>query len=257
MQRFLDELRRKDARPLFLTGAGISVASGIPTFRGPDPDAIWANDVTELGTNSFFLRHPEKSWAWYLDRFAKCRGAEPNAAHHSLAALEKTIPGTRVVTQNIDGLHHRAGQKNLIEVHGAARKMRCSHRFCKNGAPKGFLDWDDTVFEPLRAEVKRENVPKCPECGKFLRAHVLWFDETYTSHMDYQVNRAWDWFDDMTALICIGTSFSVTITDLALQAAGFDKPVFVIDPHADPLDESHIHYKEPAEEFLPRLLGAL
>lgn len=257
MQKLLAALQCEGARPVFLTGAGISIASGIPTFRGSDPGAVWETSITEMGTNSYFLRHPEKSWAWYLERFGCHHAAKPNTAHEALVALEARFPETRVVTQNVDGLHYKAGQKNLVEVHGSVRKMRCTNKHCEFGAPRGFLDWDDSRFEPLRAEVSRKNMPRCPKCRKFLRAHVLWFDESYESHKDYHMDRVSEWFGQMTALICVGTSFSVNITTLALMFAGLDKPVFVIDPHANPVDASHHLIKEPAEEFLPRLVTAL
>ena len=255
-RHLLTELLRDDAKPVFLTGAGISLASGIPTFRGTDPDAVWENSVLEMGTRDFFLRHPDKSWAWYLDRFGKCSKAEPNAAHHALVEIERKVPGTRVVTQNVDGLHHRAGQKNLIEVHGAVRKMRCTRKYCFNGGPRGFLDWDDVLFDGLRFEVSRKNLPRCPHCNHLLRAHVLWFDETYSSHKDYKIEEALDWFQDMTVLVCVGTSFSVGITSMARDAALGGVTVFAVDP-GDQVPHGVVHCKAKAEEFLPELARAL
>lgn len=255
----LEALQKPDAKPVFLTGAGISLASGIPTFRGSDPDAVWANDVLEKGTLSYFRRDQAGSWAWYLKCFEKAMNAKPNRAHYALVALAALVPGVRVVTQNVDGLHRKAGQQRLVEVHGTTRKVRCTRKFCAHGGRRGSLDWDDSLFERFRAEPVKRNAPRCPACNKYLRAHVLWFDETYASHMDYEVNKAKRWFREATALVCVGTSFSVGVTDEALHAADhLDIPVFIVDPHSkkDP-EKDYTLYREKAEEFLPKLVEAL
>ncbi|MBK9032779.1 MAG: hypothetical protein IPL61_16170 [Myxococcales bacterium] len=128
---------------LVVTGAGVSLASGIPTFRGSDPDAVWARDVTELGTNAYFQRDPVGSSRWYLARFGGLAGAAPNAAHVALAQLERSreARGGRylLVTQNVDGLHAAAGSRALVEVHGRADRVRCSRLTCALGAPRGSI----------------------------------------------------------------------------------------------------------------------
>ncbi|MEQ1502903.1 MAG: Sir2 family NAD-dependent protein deacetylase [Myxococcota bacterium] len=254
--------------PVVVTGAGISVASGIPTFRGTDPDAVWAKDTTELGTVRYFRRDPAGSWRWYLARFDGVRAAAPNPAHHAITAIEAAVVARGApflcVTQNIDGLHVRAGTTGLVEIHGAARKIRCSRNNCPNGAPSGFLAWDDAMFTAFRADPRRETVPRCPRCDAPLRAHVLWFDEMYTDHADYQFHRALGAFGAASALVFVGTSFSVGITALAVEAAGRARiPVFVIDPGGPPRDAVElaavgaIVIREPAEVVLPRVAAAL
>ena len=246
------------ARPLVITGAGISVASGVPTFRGSDPDAIWSKDVLEMGTYSYFLRHPDRSWAWYLDRFDKTRGCEPNAAHHALAAIESLVPTLTTVTQNVDGLHHKAGSVDLIEVHGASRKIRCTNLNCKNGGRRGFLEWDDKLLEEFVADPTRKTVPRCPLCNKFLRMHVLWFDESYDSHKDYDWDRVQTLAWQMTCLVLIGTSNAVGVTKFLLDHANhLNVPIFNIDPYHE-VDFPRVqNIKEKAEEFLPHLLQQL
>ena len=106
-----------------VTGAGVSHASGIPTFRGTDPGAVWKRDVTELGTNRYFEEDPAGSWTWYTSRFDMVLEKQPNPAHHALAAIERwqVARGGRflLVTQNVDPLHERAGSERLVKVHGS------------------------------------------------------------------------------------------------------------------------------------------
>lgn len=257
MQNLINALTAKGARPVFLTGAGVSLASGIPTFRGPDPDAVWAHDVLEKATLEFFHRHPNESWQWYLERFAVTLEAKPNPAHIALASLGGLIPSTFVVTQNVDGLHFKAGQSRLAEVHGTARHLRCTNRNCKFGPPKGLLDWDEALVSGFRENPSLKTVPRCPACRKLLRPHVLWFDESYSGHDAYQIDRVLKEFEDMTVLVCVGTSFSVTITSMAIRAAGYRVPVFIIDPHMQTTsDPEHTLYREPAEDFLPQVAKA-
>src|SRR6185503_9996402 len=132
------------------------------TFRGTDPGAVWAHDVTELGTHSFFRRDPTTSWSWYLRRFDKLGGAQPNPAHHALAALERwqVARGREflLVTQNVDTLHDQAGSQKLVHVHGRADRVRCSRRDCEHGAPKGSLPRTDALQAPFLREPTFDNL---------------------------------------------------------------------------------------------------
>lgn len=259
MTDLLELLKAPDAYPLFVTGAGISLASGIPTFRGTDPGAVWANDVIEKGTNLYFQRDPAASWVWYLQRFEACLNAEPNPAHKALVDIETRLNGRcMVVTQNVDGLHLKAGSKNVVEVHGSSRKMRCSRRGCANGAPNGTMSWDIEAFTAFKANPSRETVPRCPVCRKLIRAHVLWFDEGYTGHKDYGFNEALDAVDRATVVVFVGTSFSVMITELIEDAALIrNLPLFSVDPGTEPAHARRSPIRERAEEFLPALAAAL
>jgi len=260
MRDLIQQLQRPDARPVVVTGAGISLASGIPTFRGQDPDAVWSETVLEMGTWRFFLRQPVKQWSWYLRRFDGCRSASPNAGHTALADLEQMIPQLQIITQNVDGLHTAAGSTSVMEVHGAARYLRCTNRHCVNGEPRGLVEWDESLFSAFRANPCRETLPRCPKCRKFLRPHVLWFDENYQSHESYRFSEALSALDQMTCCIFIGTSFAVGITEQAVFSATIAPlPTFVIDPGPLPefLEEYAIHFREASETFLPRLIEGM
>lgn len=236
IQTLLDELDRFGAYPVFLTGAGISITSGIPPFRGT-PDAVWERDVLEMGTAAFFRRRPVEHWCWYLDCFDTCRTASPNAAHRAVTDIESTLDmkGSRFlcITQNIDGLHRAAGTRTLVEVHGDARRVRCSRRGCENGAPRGSIPWADVAaeIEHFRANPSAENLPRCSTCRKLLRPHVLWFDEFYSDHVDYGFAIAGRATAEMSALVFVGTSLSVGITTSALEVAeARSVPTFLVDP---------------------------
>lgn len=246
--------------PLFITGAGISIASGIAPFRGT-ADAVWSKDVMEMGTRKMFERDPVKQWVWYLDRFGSCRSAQPNAAHYAITKLQTWKAegvNLRVITQNVDGLHVDAGTQDVIEVHGAARKMRCSRHGCKNGGPRNFLPWDDAVLAPFLADPKVETLPRCSACNKVLRPHVLWFDETYLDHLDYRFDEARELLWSADLVVFVGTSFSVGITEMAVIAATMrDTKVWSIDPHSAPPEGAGTWLQGKAEEVLPDIAKKL
>ena len=256
-----DEFLRPDAKILFVTGAGISVASGIPPFRGTDPDAVWNKSVTTKGTFKFFQRHPDLSWKWYLETFTPYLNSQPNPAHTAITEIETWLEGRggkcNVITQNVDGLHGKAGTKNVIECHGTLRHLRCTEFGCEFGPPQGTLDFDWKFFDEFKANPCVETVPKCPSCGHLLRPHTLLFDESYSGHESYGLELIDDLMDEMTALIFVGTSFAVTITDLLMMSA-YQRaiPTFNVDPNAECIAEFH-HIQDKAEEFLPRLVKAL
>jgi NAD-dependent deacetylase len=247
---------------LVVTGAGISLASGIPTFRGTDPGAIWKRDVTELGTRRFFEEDPAASWEWYLSRFDAVLACTPNAAHEALVRLERWHLGRGgrflLVTQNIDTLHEDAGSREMVKVHGSADKARCSRTGCARGAPSGSVPRAEIDVAAFRAGPTLENVPRCPECGSYLRPHVLWFDEYYHEHEDYQVMRVEQFAQEADVTVFIGTSLAVGVTELALRAALWrETPVYLLDPTARvALPQVH-HAAVKAEEALPKLCDAL
>ncbi|MDI3282583.1 Sir2 family NAD-dependent protein deacetylase [Polyangium sp. 15x6] len=221
---------------LIVTGAGVSHASGIPTFRGSDPDAIWKRDVTELGTHAFFCEDPAGSWQWYLSRFENLEGKKPNPGHHAIVALERfqIERGGEflLITQNIDTLHEQAGSRRMIKVHGTSDRYRCSRVGCELGAPEGSIAASEVDLTAFRANPVEANVPRCPSCGSFLRMHVLWFDETYAGHHDYHWRRVGFAAQVQAQLVIFaGTSFSVGVTDLVTKLAlRRHVPVFNIDP---------------------------
>lgn len=247
---------------LVVTGAGVSLASGIPTFRGSDPGAVWANDVMEKGTRAFFKKAPHESWLWYLARFERARDAKPNPAHRALAEWEQWQKRQGrdflLVTQNVDTLHEQAGSHALVKVHGSADQVRCTRHSCKRGPPWGTIPLAEVDLAPLRADPGPETVPRCPECTSKLRPHVLWFDEMYTEHESYQFDHVLLQAKRARLVVFIGTSFSVGITDLISEKGQRNGArLFSIDPSGTPPAAGIRVVAERAEELLPRLVAAL
>ena len=144
---------------VFVTGAGISQESGIPTFRGKD--GYWRkHDPMKLATIDAFYDDPKLVWEWYEDRRKNILSATPNLGHEAIAELEKYCKVV-VLTQNIDGLHQRAGSSKVLELHGSIIRIKCT--ICD------FKDEITTNFEELP--------PKC-RCGNILRPDVVWFGES-------------------------------------------------------------------------------
>lgn len=259
-------LDKPSHRLLVVTGAGISLASGIPTFRGTDPDAVWNRETTEIGTFRYFVRDPVGWWSWVLGLRATVTAARPNPAHRALADLEHwhchPDRGGRflLVTQNIDTLHEQAGSRHMVKVHGSADLMRCSARGCIHGAPTGTLPASDYDLQMLAEDPVPENLPRCPICNALIRAHVLLFDEYYTEHRSYGFARVQAELDSMDLALFVGTSFSVGITDMILQSAFTrDVPVFSVDPggHSPPAGLPIRQLREKAEVLLPALCREL
>ncbi len=142
------------------TGAGMSAESGVATFRDAQT-GLWSRfRPEELATPSAFARDPRHVWAWYRERRERLKRVEPHAGHYALAAWEVRLPRMVVVTQNVDGLHHRAGSKEVVELHGRLDVARCS--VC----PQRVVGLDDLGEDP-----------RCPACGERLRPGVVWFGE--------------------------------------------------------------------------------
>ena len=149
-------------RVVAMTGAGVSAESGIPTFRDA-LTGLWARyDPLALATPSAFARQPKVVWDWYAMRRDAIRDVQPNDGHRALVDLERRAPAFLLATQNVDGLHARAGTRALVELHGNLARVRCSRE------NRVVERWD----EPLD-----DLPPRCPHCGAFLRPDVVWFDE--------------------------------------------------------------------------------
>jgi NAD-dependent protein deacetylase/lipoamidase len=262
--RCLAESIRKAGTGLIfvVTGAGVSAASGLPLFRGTDPDAIWNRDITEIGTVAFFQRRPVEWWQWFLERFSGLAGARPNPAHEALAALERWQLSRGgdflLVTQNVDTLHEQAGSRRLVKVHGTSDRLRCSRYGCELGAPSGSLPVSEVDLEGFLRGPRRETLPRCSRCSSLLRPHVLLFDEYYDEHMDYGFGEVRHGAERMALTLFAGTSFSVGVTDLVLrQALGWRVPVVSIDPAAAPPVRGVTSLKAAAEEILPAAVREL
>lgn len=248
---------------LVVTGAGVSLASGIPTFRGTDPDAVWKHDVTEMATRAFFLAEPVESWRWYLSRFETLLQARPNPAHLAIAELEswQQQRGRRflLITQNVDTLHEQAGSERMVKVHGSSDRVRCPSPGCRLGAPLGSLPRPDDLLRDFLASPSLDTLPRCPECEAFLRPHVLWFDELYNEHADYQWEQVQQAALSCDVVLFVGTSFSVGVTDLIVQyASARSARVLSIDPGASAPPYSSVKVlSEAAEDLLPATVGRL
>ena len=163
------------SRITILTGAGVSAASGIPTFR--DAEGLWRDFRPEdLATPQAFARNPELVWEWYAWRRRTVAACNPNPAHDVIARWSRGVtgsdPGTErlkvvVITQNVDDLHVRAGTQNLIRLHGSIWEQRCWNA-CANGRGP----WRD------EREVLPEVPPRCPHCGGLARPNIVWFGES-------------------------------------------------------------------------------
>lgn len=173
--------KARPGRIAVLTGAGISAESGIPTFRGED--GLWQKfRVEDLATPEAFARNPLLVWEWYEQRRSMVRDAQPNAAHRALAALRNAV----VITQNVDGLHQRAGSHDVIELHGNLFRTRCVR--------------ETTIREVPEALDKLP--PRC-SCGALLRPDVVWFGEMLPEGV---FERAEDLVRTADLLLVIGTS---------------------------------------------------
>ncbi|TNF72923.1 MAG: hypothetical protein EP299_09020 [Acidobacteria bacterium] len=249
---------------LVVTGAGVSSASGVATFRGSEPDAVWKQSDMSLATFDYFLRDPVGQWQWYLQRFEALKAARPNAAHQALVSLEKwqreRAGRFRLVTQNIDTLHEEAGSEEMIKVHGTCDRFRCSRAGCSLGSPTGSLPRDEVDLSAFVSEPTRETLPSCPVCESPLRAHVLFFDEYYTEHQDYRFAEVEEMAMAADLILFVGTSFAVGVTDLFLQCGSRRSiPMYSVDPAASrfPQWARLIALQAPAEELLPAVCRQL
>jgi NAD-dependent deacetylase len=219
-----------------LTGAGISAESGIPTFRGPG--GLWRNYKPEdLATPEAFARDPRLVWKWYNWRRELIAKAEPNAAHLALAQLEIRKPRFTLITQNVDGLHDRAGSRRILKLHGDIWRMRCT--VC--GA-----NWPD----------RRAPLPSLPphcHCGGLARPAVVWFGEPLPDGM---MNEAEHAVASAEVFLVMGTSAVVyPAAGLVPHARQSGAKVIEINPEPTPFSAMvDCALQAPAAELLPKLL---
>lgn len=209
LDQLIEEVFQKKGKITFLTGAGISAESGIPTFRGKE--GYWKvgsknYQPQEIGTYSMFLSAPSEVWKWFLFRQTVCRKAVANSGHLALVDFENLLTDRfQLITQNVDGLHLRAG--NSVErtflIHGSLEFVRC-HQACTDelyAFPKGIADKsrEDDITE------EEWELLTCPNCRDLLRPHVLWFDEYYNEEY-YKYESALKVGANTDLLFVIGTS---------------------------------------------------
>jgi NAD-dependent deacetylase len=235
---------------VFLTGAGMSAESGVPTFRDA-LTGLWSRfDAEALATPEAFRRDPELVWGWYRWRAAQVLGVQPHAGHHAIAALARRGFQVDVVTQNVDDLHERAGSKNVVHLHGRLLRSRC----LECGARR---DPDPITLDPVQAgDGAREAPPRCSACGGPFRPDVVWFGEALPPD-------GWDRAQNALArcdrVVVVGTSGLVQpAASLPAFARALGKPVLEINPRPSALTpEVDAFWPLPASEGLMRLLDEL
>jgi len=231
------DLIRSAKRICVLTGAGISAESGIPTFRDA-MTGLWSKFRPEdLATPEAFERDPKFVWEWYAGRRERVAKAEPNTGHRALVELEQRAAHFTLVTQNVDGLHARAGSRNVIELHGNIMRSKCFR--------------EDRLLDDI--SMRPGTPPVCAHCGAYARPDVVWFGEMLPAcalERSFEATRACDVF------LSVGTSTVVepaaSLPFLALDAGA---AVIEVNPAATPLSRrATLWLQGTAGTMLPLLL---
>ena len=219
----LATLIRENQPCVVLTGAGVSTESGIPDFRSPS--GIWAQfDPLEYGSVRAFRADPEKVWRFYAPRFSMLTDAQPNAAHHALAELERRGLVDAVVTQNIDLLHERAGSREIVEAHGSIRTSSCSD--CGTRYP---------LAEVLALLESGAGVPRCPRCGSVLKPDVVFFGEL---RPEAAIDRAFALARSARLLLVVGSALEVhPVAGLPLETLDAGGKLAIVNKGSTPLDD--------------------
>jgi NAD-dependent deacetylase len=208
-----------------LTGAGVSTESGIPDFRSPG--GIWAQyDPMEYATIDAFRADPVKVWDFYGHRLGALADAKPNAAHLSLAQLEREGFVQAVVTQNIDRLHELAGSREVVEVHGSIRTASCPA--CAERAS----------FDEVVRALKDAPAPPCPRCGEILKPDVVMFGELLPPAA---IDRAFELARGARLLLVVGSSLEVhPVAGLPYETLATGGDVAIVNQGPTPLDDRAI-----------------
>jgi NAD-dependent deacetylase len=222
-----------------MTGAGISAESGVPTFRDAQT-GLWARfKPEELATPEAFADDPARIWEWYEWRRELVRRAEPNPGHRALVELARRVPRLTLITQNVDGLHQRAGSTGVIEYHGNILRDRCGAGCATAG----------------RAAFSLTGLPECDRCGGLLRPDVVWFGEAIPPRALLAAEHA---MADCDAFLSIGTSSLVyPAAGLAETALRRGAAVIEVNPNSTELSpRAQVVLRGPAAEVLPALARA-
>ena len=239
MENAIESVRRRlrTGKIVAFTGAGISAESQVPTFRGAD--GLWRNYAPErLATAEAFSSDPRLVWEWYDWLRGLIHAAQPNPGHLTLAEMQRRSPNDfTLVTQNMDGLHERAGSQDVVKLHGDIWRLRCTT--CER--------------EERNEQVPIEHLPPLCRCGGTLRPAIVWFGEMLP--MD-EWQRAEDATRRADVFLAIGTSASVyPAAGLIRVARESGACVVVVNPDPTPADEmAQWLLQGPAGEVLPRLL---
>lgn len=201
-----------------LTGAGVSAESGVPTFRGAD--GLWSKfKPEELANFNAFIRNPALVWEWYSYRKKIIKEVKPNPAHYALVELEQRVSNFTLVTQNVDGLHARAGSKRILELHGNIERSYCID--CRASASDIVLD-------------ESKEPPRCKHCGGLLRPDVVWFGEMLPEGIFEQAMGAARRCD---VFLCLGTS-AVVYPAASLPFEALEQGAYVVEINQEYTDLS-------------------
>lgn len=236
----LVSLLRACRRAAALTGSGVSQESGVPTFRDVQ-SGLWAQYRPEdLATPEAFRRNPKLVWDWYAMRRARADSVAPNPGHHALVAMARRIADFTLITQNVDGLHARAGSPNVIELHGNIRRVKCFD------CGKSAAEWRDDG----------ESVPTCAACGGLLRPDVVWFGERLPPEA---LEAAWAATRACQVFFSIGTSGLVQpAASLAHVAKEGGAAVVEVNLEPTPLTPwADFFLRGKSGEVLPALVAAV
>jgi NAD-dependent deacetylase len=236
-------------RVVVLTGAGISAESGVATFRG-EKTSLWESfKPEELATPEAFRRNPDVVWRWYMERRRLLGHVSPNAGHIALARRESLLADDRagfdeftVITQNIDGLHQRAGSKNVIEIHGSLHRFKCANK--GHAAPLELAD------------ASPQEPPRCPKCDARIRPDVVWFGEMLPQDALAASLSAIQRADVMLVVGTSGVVFPVAGFAQVAEDSGARVIVVNKDPSAQVAARNFIRLTGSASEVLPVLLAA-
>jgi NAD-dependent deacetylase len=229
---------RKARSVTVLTGAGVSAESNVPTFRGKD--GLWKTfRAEELATPEAFEKQPAVVWEWYGYRQKLVSQCNPNPAHTTLVEMENYFPVFSLVTQNVDGLHRKAGSRNVLELHGNLFKARCTQ--------------EGEVFD---FTLKDEPLPRCTKCNALIRPNVVWFGESLDSEI---IGQAIQQSSTCQVFIVAGTSALVQpAASLPLFASRNGATVIEINPDETPLTHLlDISIREKAGVALPKIWKAI
>ena len=223
-----------------LTGAGISAESGVPTFRGKE--GLWGKlKPEELATMDAFIANPKVVWEWYNWRRDLINKVRPNPGHFALTELEKRFDSFTLITQNVDGLHEKAGTKNILELHGNVYRNKCLD--CQ----QIFIESDD--IDPA-------NIPTCNYCGGKIRPDIVWFGEMLDEDI---IQEAFYVTEQADLFLSIGTSALVhPAASLPVIAKQHGATLVEINIDETPISSlSDFNWKSKAGEFLPELCEKL
>ncbi len=228
------------------SGAGMSRESGLMTFREAQT-GLWAQyDPQQLATPQAFRRDPDLVWSWYMMRLQRVREAQPNPGHYAVAELEHLIPQVVVLTQNVDGLHERAGSTDIVELHGRLGRFKCGTG-CQ-GEP--------TPIDLAVIDHDAEHAPRCPQCGDYVRPDVVWFGENLPRGA---VERAFQIAGACDVMLVVGTSGMVQpAASLPVAARRAGATVIEVNPEPSQITPlADVFLQGPSGEVLPQIVAAV